>query len=210
MAGRPAMPDPLGGLLVPRAAAAAPFCRGREARRIAGRLARLRLLAEGLRKTRIVRGYGMEDFEHEHFQHHLDKFRTNVLHVLNMQHYLRLAVGFLVLAASPRWSISSEARCFSRPSLPDVSHLWFSTALLMLASRGGHAASPGRVVGTAGAAAGQRSQAADRIYRYLNQIPGGQPGGRRQVPRARVAHDRLRGRLLHAAQQTKAARRAST
>ena len=60
--------------------------------------ARLRLLAEGLRKTRIVRGYGMEDFEHEHFQHHLEKFRANVLHVLNMQHYLRLAVGFLVLA----------------------------------------------------------------------------------------------------------------
>ena len=58
---------------------------------------RLRLLAEGLRKTRIVRGYGMEDFEHDQFQHHLEKFRTSVLHVLNMQHFLRLAVGFLVL-----------------------------------------------------------------------------------------------------------------
>lgn len=34
----------------------------------------LRLLGEGLRKTRLVRGYGMDAFEHERFQVHLDRF----------------------------------------------------------------------------------------------------------------------------------------
>ncbi len=83
---------------------------------------RLRLLAEGLRKTRIVRGYGMEDFEHEHFQQHLDKFRTNVLHVLNMQHYLRLAVGFLVLAcvAAVVYLVGSQGA--STPLRHDMPH----------------------------------------------------------------------------------------
>jgi ATP-binding cassette, subfamily B, bacterial len=128
---------------------------------------RLRLLAEGLRKTRIVRGYGMEDFEHEHFQHHLEKFRTNVLHVLNMQHYLRLAVGFLVLAcvAAVVYLVGSKVL---QP--PDVSHIWFSTALLMMAIV---AALP-RPLAELWELPAQRlraSQAADRIYRYLNQIP---------------------------------------
>lgn len=128
---------------------------------------RLRLLAEGLRKTRIVRGYGMEDFEHEHFQHHLDKFRTNVLHVLNMQHYLRLAVGFLVLAcvAAVIYLVGSKVL-----QAPDVSHLWFSTALLMLAIVAGMP----RPLAELWELPAQRlrsSHAADRIFRYLNQIP---------------------------------------
>ncbi len=131
---------------------------------------RLRLLAEGLRKTRIVRGYGMEDFEHEHFQHHLDKFRTNVLHVLNMQHYLRLAVGFLVLACVAAVLYLVGSKVLQPPDVPDVSHIWFSTALLMLAI----VASMPRPLTELWELPEQRlraSQAADRIYRYLNQIP---------------------------------------
>jgi ABC-type multidrug transport system fused ATPase/permease subunit len=127
---------------------------------------RLRLLAEGLRKTRIVRGYGMEDFEHEHFQHHLDRFRTSILHVLNMQHYLRLAVGFLVLAcvAAVVYLIGSKVLS------PDVTHIWFSTALLMLAIVAGMP----RPLEELWELPEQRlraSHAADRIFRYLNQIP---------------------------------------
>ncbi len=131
---------------------------------------RLRLLAEGLRKTRIVRGYGMEDFEHEHFQHHLDKFRTNVLHVLNMQHYLRLAVGFLVLACVAAVLYLVGSKVLQPPFVPDVPHIWFSTALLMLAIVAGMP----RPLAELWELPEQRlrsSQAADRIYRYLNQIP---------------------------------------
>lgn len=38
----------------------------------------LRLLAEGLRKTRLVRGFGMENFEHERFRVHLQRFLQKV------------------------------------------------------------------------------------------------------------------------------------
>ena len=112
---------------------------------------RLRLLAEGLRKTRIVRGYGMEDFEHEHFQHHLDKFRTNVLHVLNMQHYLRLAVGFLVLACVAAVALSGRKQSVAAARRADVPHLVFDGPV-DAGHRREHAASPGRVLGTSGAA----------------------------------------------------------
>jgi len=128
---------------------------------------RLRLLAEGLRKTRIVRGYGMEDFEHEHFQHHLEKFRTTVLHVFNLQHYLRLAVGFFVLVcvAAVIYIVGTKVLQADAPT-----GLTFSTALLMMAI----------VAGLPRPLAGlwelpeirtAASHAADRVYRYLNQIP---------------------------------------
>ena len=38
----------------------------------------LRLLAEGLRKTRPVRGFGMENFEHERFSQHLQRFLSKI------------------------------------------------------------------------------------------------------------------------------------
>lgn len=38
----------------------------------------LSLLAENVRSTRLVRGYGMETLEHEHFQNHLEKYTDNI------------------------------------------------------------------------------------------------------------------------------------
>jgi len=38
----------------------------------------LSLLAENVRSTRLVRGYGMEALEHEHFQKHLEKYTENI------------------------------------------------------------------------------------------------------------------------------------
>jgi ATP-binding cassette subfamily B protein len=133
---------------------------------------RLRLLAEGLRKTRIVRGYGMEEFEHDHFQHHLDRFRTSVLHVLNMQHYLRLAVGFLVLACVAAVVYLVGSKVLQPPDVthPEVTHLWFSTALLMLAIVAGMPR-PLEELWELPERRLRASHAADRIYRYLNQIP---------------------------------------
>ena len=88
-------------------------------------------MAEGLRKTRIVRGYGMEDFEHQQFHHHLEKFRTSVLHVLNILHFQRLAVGLLVLVcvAAVTYVVGSKVL---QPSFV-ADGLSFSAALLMLA-----------------------------------------------------------------------------
>ena len=156
---------------------------------------RLRLLAEGLRKTRIVRGYGMEDFEHEHFQHHLEKFRTNVLHVLNMQHYLRLAVGFLVLACVAAVLYLVGSKVLQPADAPDVSHIWFSTALLMMAIV---AALP-RPLAELWELPEQRlcaSQAADQYLSLLE--PDSRRSARPSAPKflePRLAHDRLRGRF---------------
>ena len=38
----------------------------------------LRVLGESLRKTRLVRAYGMEDFEHQQFDAHLSRFRDSL------------------------------------------------------------------------------------------------------------------------------------
>src|SRR5690606_16849125 len=53
---------------------------GRQARQIAEAHAdsQLRLLAESLNKTRIVRGYNMEEFEQQQFEGHLDRFTREV------------------------------------------------------------------------------------------------------------------------------------
>ena len=53
---------------------------GQSARRLAESSAdgELRVLAESLNKTRIVRGYNMESFEQEQFEKHLDRFTRDV------------------------------------------------------------------------------------------------------------------------------------
>jgi ABC-type multidrug transport system fused ATPase/permease subunit len=53
---------------------------GQSARRLAESSAEgeLRVLAESLNKTRIVRGYNMETFEQEQFEKHLDRFTRDV------------------------------------------------------------------------------------------------------------------------------------
>jgi ATP-binding cassette, subfamily B, bacterial len=129
---------------------------------------RLRLLAEGLRKTRIVRGYGMEDFEHQQFHHHLDKFRGSVLHVLNMLYFQRLAVGLLVLVCVAAVTYVVGSKVMQPPFLPNG--LSFSAALLMLAILAS-LPRPLAQLWDLREWLAKGSQAADRIYRYLNQIP---------------------------------------
>src|SRR5690606_14644676 len=52
----------------------------------------LRLLAEALRKTRLVRGYGMDEFERKQFEAHLDRYQKNAGLVDSDQRIMR-AVG---------------------------------------------------------------------------------------------------------------------
>lgn len=54
--------------------------------------ASLRLLSDSLRKSRLVRGYAMETFEHERFQKHLEQFQAETAAGRRMQFWsLRLA-----------------------------------------------------------------------------------------------------------------------
>ncbi len=130
--------------------------------------ARLRLLAEGLRKTRIVRGYGMEDFEHQHFQDHLEKFRVKVLQVLNMQNFSRMAVGFVALLCVSAVIYLVGIKVLQPSDLPHG--MTFSAALLMLAIIAG-LPRPLSGLWELPKLRWRAAQAADRIYRYLNQIP---------------------------------------
>ncbi len=59
-------------------------------------------MAEGLRKTRIVTGFGMEQAEHEHFENHLTQYRERCRHVRNQQNlgvWVRRILVLLLVAA---------------------------------------------------------------------------------------------------------------
>ena len=54
------------------------------------------LLAESMQKTRIVRGYGMENFEHERFQSRLEKFQQNLVNTYRGERTARWTIRILV------------------------------------------------------------------------------------------------------------------
>jgi ABC-type multidrug transport system fused ATPase/permease subunit len=58
----------------------------------------LRLLAESLDKTRLVRGFGMEAFEQQQFQKYLDRFQQNISEGMSAKAWSRRAIRTLVAA----------------------------------------------------------------------------------------------------------------
>jgi len=127
--------------------------------------AELRPLADSLRKTRLVRGYGMEEFEHRQFQRHLGRYSEEVLRGRHGE----------------TWALRTS-RLFAA--------LLIVLTAFLLSSRGLSAVAPlplGGVWLVAGALAGlwltiaglrelraareQAVTAADRVYRYLAQTP---------------------------------------
>ncbi|MGE3317037.1 MAG: ABC transporter ATP-binding protein [Planctomycetaceae bacterium] len=128
----------------------------------------LRLLAESLRKTRIVRGYGMEDFEHEQFQKHLDRFRDSVATVKARERWYlwacwilgMLSVGVIVFWVGLKVLLPSE----TSQGLSLSSALLFMVTLLCM---------PGALEALWDLPERRRAAAgsADRIFRYLNQVP---------------------------------------
>lgn len=58
-------------------------------------------MAEGLQKTRIVTGFGMEEAEHIQFQQNLDQYRERCRHVLRQQslgHWIRRVLSLLLVS----------------------------------------------------------------------------------------------------------------
>lgn len=125
----------------------------------------LRPLANGLRKTRLVRAYGMEEFEHERFQKHLERYSQEVL---------RGRVG-------ETWALRTS-RMFAVLLVVLIAFLVGGRALSELAPLplGGVWLIAGGLVGLWSAAKGlqelqsarqQAILAADRVYRYLAAVP---------------------------------------
>jgi len=127
--------------------------------------AEARLLAESFRKTRIIGGYGMVKFEHEQFRTHLDRFHANVLAIKRRENVsgwfsrvlvifcvsiILYLVGSKVLRTPDDLSLASALLLLTTLlamhwPLDAITQLWFDRE--------------------------NASLAADRIYRYLNEVP---------------------------------------
>src|SRR5690606_17725446 len=127
--------------------------------------AQLRLLAESLNKTRIVRGYNMEEFELQQFEKHLDRFTRDV--TSGRRHEgtsIWIARGLTVLCLALVLYMIGAKVLLSAGSLPI-----FAAALLLLVF-----ACLLPVAESLLALPATRQSivaAADRVYRYLALTP---------------------------------------
>ncbi len=128
----------------------------------------LKLLAEGLRKTRLVRGFGMENFEHERFQVHLSRFLQKTASLREDERVSRWLCWTLVLIALAIVLFLIATKTLTDPSdpahLPVSAILMFVMALRMAYRPANELWELPRLEATAG-------QRADIILRYLNRIP---------------------------------------
>lgn len=90
----------------------------------------LRLLAEGLRKTRLVRGFGMENFEHERFRSHLQRFLQKVATLKEDERLSRWMCWFVVLVTVVLVLFLIATKTLSDPS--DAAHLPVSAMLMFV------------------------------------------------------------------------------
>lgn len=125
----------------------------------------LKLLAESLQKTRLVRGFAMEGFEQEQFQKHLERFQQSVSQGLLAKAWSRRAVRMVVAACLALVVLFVGSKILLPPR-----ELEFASGLLLLGSlaaawlplenliRLKHELEPAEL-------------AAQHIQNYLNRIP---------------------------------------
>lgn len=128
----------------------------------------LRVLAEGFRKTRLVRGYGMEAFEHDQFQKHLDRYRDNALAVERGHRWYRWTCRGLLVLCTAILMFFLGMKVLQPAGAPGG--VSFSAAAVMALTFGLMFA-PLRGLTQLAESRADASVAADRIYRYLNRIP---------------------------------------
>ncbi len=148
--------------LVQRVKASAAESRRRDDERTA---AGLRLLAEGLRKSRLVRGYGMDTYEQEQFQTHLERYQQNADTIERGRRKSRWVTRVLVMLCATLvlflvgYKVLSPTDGFT---LADA---------LVLTVTVGFMLPPLQALWSLQEARSRAAIAADRIYRYLNEIP---------------------------------------
>lgn len=135
----------------------------------AGRIdSELKLLGESFRKTRLVRGYGMEDFEHERFGHHLERYSARVLEWERGERWSEWLGRLLVLACIAIVLYPMAIKVLLPAS--DPGSLSFAAAATLLAAFA-CMHRPLEMLWSLRQDRRTASEAAERIYRYLNQIP---------------------------------------
>ena len=129
---------------------------------------RLNLLAESLRKTRLIRGYSMEAFESSQFAQRLDKFSSSMFSVRRRDVFSRwlcwglvlICVLVLVLLVGIKVLLPEDHPQSLRLSQITLLGLCFGLAYLPLA----------RLQSLRGIYK-ETALSADRVYRYMAQIP---------------------------------------
>jgi len=127
--------------------------------------ARLRMLAESLSKTRIVRGYGMEAFEHEQFQTYLERFCADVSKVKKGERWSRWVCRLLVT-----FSVAIVLFLVGSKVVQAPYDLSLSSAILLLVTFA-CMHQPLEALRKLHDDNQDASVTADRVYRYLDRIP---------------------------------------
>ncbi|MFN0056598.1 MAG: ABC transporter ATP-binding protein [Planctomycetales bacterium] len=125
----------------------------------------LRLLAEGLDRSRLVRGYAMESFEQEQFQKALQRFERGTQETFVAKAWSRRMVRSLVAAC-----VAFVLLFVGRSILLPPRELGLADGLLMMSAFVAAGLPLGNLARLASLTAGAE-QSAQRIQSYLNQIP---------------------------------------
>ncbi|MGC1272890.1 MAG: ABC transporter ATP-binding protein, partial [Planctomycetaceae bacterium] len=125
----------------------------------------LRLLAEALRKTRLVRGYGMDEFEQKQFEAHLERYQKNAGLISSDQRVMRAVGRALLIICVTAVAFLLGARVLNAPE--DLS----IAAALFLASVFACMYRPVEMLWELREDQADAARAADAIYRYLDRVP---------------------------------------
>ena len=130
----------------------------------------LRVLAESLERTRLVRGFGMEVFEQEQFQKYLDRFQQSTSNALKTKAWSRRAIRTLVAACMAFVLLYLGWQILLPPQTVGGIPLAFASGLLMIAALGA-AWFPLQSLVARQHEHEAAELAARRIQDYLNLIP---------------------------------------
>jgi ATP-binding cassette subfamily B protein len=136
----------------------------------------LRILAEGLSKTRLVRGYGLESLEQQHFDKSLQRYQRSQEDVLDQTAWSRRAVRILIALTAGFVALYLGGRVLMPPHETPLAWALVVLAGFWLAWR------PLQELVSRQSTLEPADRAADRIQAYLTQIPSvGQAVGARFV-----------------------------
>jgi ATP-binding cassette subfamily B protein len=128
----------------------------------------LKLLGEGIRKSRLIRGYQLEENEEQRFEQHLDRYQGRLQELERRERRTFWLSRMLSLACFSLVLFLLGARMQGLPDSPE--HLTLAEGLLLL-SCFAFGLRPVEALANLRRLRGEAGQAAERIYRYLNTIP---------------------------------------
>lgn len=125
----------------------------------------LKFLSESFLKTRIVRGFNMENIEHQNFRNHLQRYRNNILSVSGKERMSRWINRMLVMISSAIVLYLLGSKILANPDeLSLASGITFVLSIICLNP-------PMESLWKMKEDQKEAILAADRIYRYLDRMP---------------------------------------